>query len=57
MRKNRAEALTVTRSNLVFTLGRQIAGLALAARLPSCGLSKEAVVAGALVSFGGRPRV
>lgn len=52
MKKGESEALTVTRSNLVFTLGRQIADLALAARLPSCGFSKEAVVAGALVSFG-----
>jgi putative ABC transport system substrate-binding protein len=52
MKKNEAEAFTVTRSNLAFTLSKQIAELALAAHLPSCHPVKEAVIAGGLVSFG-----
>jgi putative tryptophan/tyrosine transport system substrate-binding protein len=52
MKKTEAEAFTVIRSNLAFTLSNQIADLALVAHLPSCHFAKEAVIAGELVSFG-----
>jgi putative tryptophan/tyrosine transport system substrate-binding protein len=50
--KSETEAVTVIRSNLAFALGKQIADLALTARLPLCHFAKQAVVSGALVSFG-----
>jgi putative tryptophan/tyrosine transport system substrate-binding protein len=52
MKASGAEALFVTRTNVTFTAGKQIADLALAARLPSCHAFREAVMAGGLVSFG-----
>jgi putative tryptophan/tyrosine transport system substrate-binding protein len=47
-----AGALFVTRTNVTFTAGKQIADLALAARLPSCHAFRETVMAGGLVSYG-----
>jgi putative ABC transport system substrate-binding protein len=52
MKKSEAEALMPTRSGLTFNLGKQIADLALAARLPSCYPFKEAVMVGGSVSLG-----
>jgi putative tryptophan/tyrosine transport system substrate-binding protein len=52
IRKSGAEALFVTRTNLTFNLGKEIADLALAAHLPSCHSFREAVLAGGLVSLG-----
>jgi putative ABC transport system substrate-binding protein len=51
MKKREAEALFVYRTALTFVAGRQIADLALAARLPSCHSFREAVIAGGLVSL------
>jgi putative tryptophan/tyrosine transport system substrate-binding protein len=52
MKKSEAEALFVTRTAVTFNAGKEIADLALAARLPSCHAFKEAVIAGGLVSLG-----
>jgi putative tryptophan/tyrosine transport system substrate-binding protein len=52
MKTSGAEALFVTRTNVTFTAGKQIADLALAARLPSCYAFREPVMAGGLVSYG-----
>ena len=52
MKTSGAEALFVTRTNLIFAASKQIADLALAARLPSCWPNKDPVVAGKLVSYG-----
>jgi putative ABC transport system substrate-binding protein len=52
IRKSRAEAVFVTRTNLTFNLGKEIADLALAAHLPSCHSFREAALAGGLVSLG-----
>jgi putative ABC transport system substrate-binding protein len=52
MKKSEAEALIAARSTLTFNLGKQIADLALAARLPSCYPFREAVMLGGLVSLG-----
>jgi putative ABC transport system substrate-binding protein len=42
----------VTRTNLTYTASKQIADLALAARLPSCWPFRESAMAGGLVSYG-----
>ena len=47
-----AAALFVTRTNVTFTAAKEIADLALAARLPSCHALREAATAGGLVSYG-----
>jgi putative tryptophan/tyrosine transport system substrate-binding protein len=52
MKKGGAEALFVTRTAVTFNAGKQIADLALAARLPSCHAFREAVMAGGLMSLG-----
>jgi putative ABC transport system substrate-binding protein len=52
IRKSTAEAVFVTRTNLTFNLGKEIADLALAAHLPSCHSFREAALAGGLVSLG-----
>jgi putative ABC transport system substrate-binding protein len=52
MKTSGAEAVFVTRTNITFTAGKQIADLALAARLPSCHAFREVVMAGGLVSYG-----
>jgi putative ABC transport system substrate-binding protein len=52
MKTSDAEALFVTRTAVTFNAGKQIADLALAARLPSCHAFREAVMAGGLVSLG-----
>jgi putative tryptophan/tyrosine transport system substrate-binding protein len=52
MKKSGAEALFVTRTAVTFNASKQIADLALAARLPSCHAFREAVIAGGLVSLG-----
>ena len=52
MKTSGAEALFVTRTNVIFTASKQIADLALAARLPSCWPIKDPVMAGGLVSYG-----
>jgi putative ABC transport system substrate-binding protein len=51
MKKSQAEALIVPGAALVFTLGKQIADLALAAQMPSCHMFRDAVMAGGLVSL------
>ena len=52
MKESKVEALFVYRTALTFVAGKQIADLAIAARLPSCHAFREAVVAGGLVSLG-----
>ena len=52
MKTSGAEALFVTRTNVTFTAGKQIADLALPARLPSGWPFKDPVMAGGLVSYG-----
>jgi putative ABC transport system substrate-binding protein len=52
MKTSDAKALFVTRTALTFNTGKQIADLALAARLPSYHAFREAVMAGGLVSLG-----
>ena len=52
MKQSEAEALIVIAGGLTYTVGTQIADLALAARLPSCHAFKETVIAGGLVSLG-----
>jgi putative tryptophan/tyrosine transport system substrate-binding protein len=52
MKRNEAEALFVTRTNLTYTASKQIADLALAAHLPSCWPFRESAIAGGLVSYG-----
>jgi putative tryptophan/tyrosine transport system substrate-binding protein len=52
MKTSGAEAVFVTRTNITFTAGKQIADLAFAARLPSCHAFREVVMAGGLVSYG-----
>ncbi len=52
MKKSEAEALIVIAGGLTYTVGTQIADLALEARLPSCHAFKETVMAGGLVSLG-----
>ena len=52
MKKSEAEALVVIAGGLTYTVGTQIADLALEARLPSCHAFKETVMAGGLVSLG-----
>jgi putative ABC transport system substrate-binding protein len=52
MKTSEAAALFVTRTNVTFTAAKQIADLALAARLPSCHAFREAAMAGGLVSYG-----
>jgi putative ABC transport system substrate-binding protein len=52
MKTSEAQALFVTRTNLTFSAGKQIADLALATRLPSCHAFREAAMAGGLVSYG-----
>jgi putative tryptophan/tyrosine transport system substrate-binding protein len=52
MKTSDAEAIFVTRTAVTFNAGKQIADLALAARLPSCHAFREAVMAGGLVSLG-----
>jgi len=51
MKKSQAEALFVSRTGLTANLGKQIADLALAARLPSCYPFRLTVIAGGLVSL------
>jgi putative ABC transport system substrate-binding protein len=51
IKKSEAGALIAARSTLTFILGKQIADLALAARLPSCYPFRQAVMAGGLVSL------
>jgi putative ABC transport system substrate-binding protein len=55
MKESEAQALLVLGAVLVSALGKQIADLALAARLPSCHVFRDAVVAGGLVSLGADP--
>jgi putative tryptophan/tyrosine transport system substrate-binding protein len=52
MKKSEAQALFVAGAALVLSLTKQVADLALAARLPSCHVFREAVAAGGLVSLG-----
>jgi putative ABC transport system substrate-binding protein len=52
VKKSEAEALIVIAGGLTYTVGTQIADLALEARLPSCHAFKETVMAGGLVSLG-----
>ena len=52
MKESEAEALLVLGAVLVSALGQQIADFALAARLPSCHVFRDAVVAGGLISLG-----
>jgi putative tryptophan/tyrosine transport system substrate-binding protein len=52
MKQRDAQALLVLGAVLVRGLVKRTADLALAARLPSCHVFKEAVIAGGLVSFG-----
>ena len=52
MKKSEAEALLVIAGGLTYTVGTQIADLALAAHLPSCYAFRETVMAGGLVSLG-----
>jgi len=51
MKRSEAEAVLVPGAALVFQLSKEIADLALAARLPSSHMFREAVIAGGLVSF------
>jgi putative ABC transport system substrate-binding protein len=51
IQESRAEALFVARTALTFNLGKQIADLALAAKLPSCHSFRPAVLAGGLMSL------
>jgi putative tryptophan/tyrosine transport system substrate-binding protein len=51
MKKDGAQAVMPTRTSLTIGLGKEIAELALAAHLPSCCPSRQAVVAGGLVSL------
>ena len=52
MKKSEAEALIVIAGGLTYTVGTQIANLALEAHLPSCHAFRETVIAGGLVSLG-----
>jgi putative ABC transport system substrate-binding protein len=52
MKESRAEALIVIAGALTYTVGTQIADLALATHLPSCFAFKEIVMAGGLMSLG-----
>jgi putative ABC transport system substrate-binding protein len=52
IKTSEAAALFVTRTNLTYTASKQIADLALAARLPSCWPFRESAMAGGLVSYG-----
>jgi putative ABC transport system substrate-binding protein len=52
VKKSQAEALLVIAGGLTYTVGTEIADLALEARLPSCHAFKETVMAGGLVSLG-----
>ena len=52
MKRSEAQALFVTRTNLTYTASKEIADLALAARLPSCWPFRESAIAGGLVSYG-----
>ena len=52
MKESAAEALIVIAGGLTYTVGTQIADLALEARLPSCHAFRETVMAGGLVSLG-----
>ena len=52
IKRSEAEGLFVTRTNLTYTASKQIADLALAARLPSCWPFRESAMAGGLVSYG-----
>jgi len=52
IQKSEAQALLVLGAVLVSALGKQIADLALATRLPSCHVFRDAVIAGGLVSLG-----
>jgi len=52
IKRSEAEGLFVTRTNLTYTASKQIADLALAARLPSCWPFRESAIAGGLVSYG-----
>ena len=52
IKENQAEALIVVAGALTYTVGMQIADLALAAHLPSCFAFKEIVRAGGLMSLG-----
>jgi putative ABC transport system substrate-binding protein len=49
---SQAEAIIVIAGALTYTVGTQIADLALASHLPSCFAFKEMVVAGGLMSLG-----
>jgi putative tryptophan/tyrosine transport system substrate-binding protein len=51
IQESRADALFVARTALTFNLGKQIADLALAAKLPSCHSFRPAVLAGGLMSL------
>ena len=52
IKESQAEALIVIAGALTYTVGMQIADLALAAHLPSCFAFKELVRAGGLMSLG-----
>jgi putative tryptophan/tyrosine transport system substrate-binding protein len=52
MKENQAEALIVIAGALTYSIGTQIADLALVAHLPSCHAFKETAVAGGLISLG-----
>jgi putative tryptophan/tyrosine transport system substrate-binding protein len=52
MKKSEAEALIVLGGAVVIAFGKQIADLAIRARLPSCYYIKDGVIAGGLVSYG-----
>ncbi|MGA8192680.1 MAG: ABC transporter substrate-binding protein, partial [Acetobacteraceae bacterium] len=52
IKESQAEALIVIAGALTYTVGMQIADLALAAHLPSCFAFKEIVRAGGLMSLG-----
>ena len=52
IKKSEAEGLIVVAGGLTYTVGPQIADLALEAHLPSCHAFRETVMAGGLVSLG-----
>jgi putative ABC transport system substrate-binding protein len=52
MKENQVEALIVIAGALMYSIGTQIADLALAAHLPSCHGFKETAMAGGLISLG-----
>ena len=54
MKKSEAEALIVLGGAVVIAFGKQIADLAIRARLPSCYYIKDGVIAGGLISYGAR---